>query len=256
MSSSVAHPSGSPTGRLGLGVAGILLLGTLWWAALSLVELEEMGRHFDPLPVLEASLGLIAQAALWPHIALSLQRVAVGLAAAIVIGVPLGVAIGSFRWLDELTSPAIQFLRMISPISWMPLAVMVFGIGDKPIWFLLTFAAVWPILLSTASGVRKLEPRWLELGHSLTASRRELLTHIVLPGILPDVLTGVRLAIGISWIVLVPAEMLGVNAGLGYSILDARDRLAYSELMAIVLVVGALGFLLDASARWLCTRAA
>jgi len=97
--------------------------------------------------------------------------------------------------------------------------------------------------------VRALSPRWLELGRSLAASRREIFLQIVLPGILPHVLTGVRLAIGILWIVLVPAEMLGVSAGLGYYILDARDRLAYSELMALMLVVGLLGFLLDSAAR-------
>lgn len=139
-------------------------------------------------------------------------------------------------------------------LSWMPIAVMAFGIGDRPIHFLLAFAAVWPIVLSTAAGVRQLDPSWLELGRSLSASRWQLLWHFIVPGVLGHVLTGVRLAIGICWIVLVPCEMLGVSEGLGYAILDTRDRLAYSELMALVLLIGALGLALDALARWSSRR--
>jgi NitT/TauT family transport system permease protein len=153
--------------------------------------------------------------------------------------------------LNASASPAFQFLRMISPLSWMPLAVMVFGVGDRPIYFLLTFAAVWPILLATAEGVGRLQPSWLRLAASLSATRWETLRYIIIPGILSHVVTGLRLAIGIVWIVLVPCEMLGVSAGLGYFILDTRDRLAYSELTAMVLIIGLLGFLLDAGARGL-----
>lgn len=237
------------------GALGLLVLGGAWWALSALPAQSSLAAHFAPAPVASATLQLVATGALWTHVGLSLKRVALGLLSALVVGVPLGVAVGSSRRFDELTSPSIQFLRMISPVSWMPLAVLIFGVGEGPVWFLLAFAATWPVLLSTAAGVRALPPRWLELGRSMAATRRELYLHIVFPGILPHVLTGVRLAIGISWIVLVPAEMLGVSAGLGYYILDARDRLAYSELMGLVLTVGALGFALDSAARWLCRRA-
>src|SRR5690606_22844842 len=165
------------------------------------------------------------------------------------IGVPVGLAVGGSRTLENASSTAFQFLRMISPLSWMPIAVMVFGIGDAPIYFLLTFAAVWPIMLNTAAGVRQLDPKWLMLAKSLSAPRSEVLFRVVVPGILGNVLTGVRLAIGVIWIVLVPCEMLGVSSGLGYYILDTRDRLAYSELMAVIVLIGALGFLLDGLAQ-------
>ena len=234
-----------------LGAAGLLGLGALWWVAVTSADPAGMGRYFTPNAVLRAAFTLLGDREFWPHVWLSLARVAIGLAFALVVGVPLGVAVGSSSRFDHITSPSIQFLRMISPVSWMPLAVMLFGVGDRPIWFLLAFAATWPILLNTAAGVRALNPRWLELGRSLAATRRELFFQIVAPGIVSHVLTGIRLAIGVLWIVLVPAEMLGVSAGLGYYILNARDRLAYSELTACVLVVGALGFLLDAAARWL-----
>jgi NitT/TauT family transport system permease protein len=165
------------------------------------------------------------------------------------IGVPLGVLVGTIRQFSLATSPLFQLLRMISPLSWMPLAVMALGVGDAPVYFLLTFAAVWPILLNTAAGVAALDRNWLTLAHSLSATRWETVLHIMIPGITAHILTGIRLAIGIIWIVLVPAEMLGVSSGLGYFILDTRDRLAYSELMGVIVLVGILGFLLDLLAR-------
>lgn len=191
---------------------------------------------------------------LWTHVLVSLKRVLVGLGAALLAGVPLGLLVGVSRTAEAATTPSFQFLRMISPLSWMPVAVMVFGVGDAPIYFLLAFAAVWPILLNTAAGVRQLDPQWLLLSKSLAATGWETLSRVILPGITGHVLTGLRLAIGISWIILVPCEMLGVQAGLGYFILDTRDRLAYDELMAVVLTIGIIGFTLDSAARLIIQR--
>jgi len=132
--------------------------------------------------------------------------------------------------------------------------VMVLGVGDAPVYFLLAFAAVWPLMLSTAAGVAQLDPNWMLLGRSLSATRWEVIWRLVLPGITAHILTGVRLAIGIIWIVLVPAEMLGVSAGLGYFILDTRDRLAYSELTAAIILIGLLGYALDYAARLVHAR--
>ena len=238
--------------RLAWGIGGLAAIFALWWAAIALLSpADGFARAFAPTAAIGSLVRMMTGSDLLIHVAVSLRRVLVGLGFALAIGVPLGLAVGSLRALEAATSPAFQFLRMISPLSWMPIAVMVFGIGDQPIYFLLAFAAVWPILLNTAAGVRQLDARWLQLARSLSATRWETLTRIVTPGVLGHVLTGVRLAIGILWIVLVPCEMLGVSAGLGYVILDTRDRLAYSELMAMVLLIGLLGFLLDAAARLL-----
>lgn len=240
-----------------LGVSGLVALFILWWIGTDLIAPPgSFVRHFSPTSAFTSLAQLVIQSDLPIHILVSLRRVLVGLGLALLIGVPVGLAVGSYSLLNAATSPAFQFLRMISPLSWMPIAVMVFGIGDRPIYFLLTFAAVWPILLNTAEGVKRLEPSWLRLAASLSATRWETLRHIIIPGVLGHVLTGLRLAIGIVWIVLVPCEMLGVSAGLGYFILDTRDRLAYSELMAMVLIIGLLGFLLDAGARGLYRLAA
>lgn len=235
-----------------LGLGGLAATFLLWWAALALfAPAEGLARLFSPQATLLSLVELLGRGELYEHVWVSLLRILVGLGVALLVGVPLGLLVGSFRRLEWATTPAFQFLRMISPLSWMPIAVMVMGVGDQPIYFLLAFAAVWPILLNTAAGVKQLDPRWLQLGRSLSATGWEQLSRIVIPGVLGHVLTGIRLAIGILWIVLVPCEMLGVSAGLGYFILDTRDRLAYSELMAMVLLIGVLGFMLDALARGL-----
>lgn len=238
-----------------LGMSGLAVLMLMWWVGTDVLAAPgSFVRRFSPSSGIVSLGDLLTSSDLPVHIYVSLKRILVGLAFALLIGVPMGLAIGSLGWLEAATTPAFQFLRMISPLSWMPIAVMVFGVGDDPIYFLLAFAAVWPILLSTAAGVRQLDRRWLQLARSLAATRWETLRHVVVPGVVGHVLTGTRLAIGILWIVLVPCEMLGVSAGLGYFILDTRDRLAYSELTATVLLIGVLGFLLDALARSLCRR--
>ncbi|HKR42204.1 MAG TPA: ABC transporter permease [Paraburkholderia sp.] len=248
-------PASTHGRSVALGVAGLVAALALWWLAVTLLAgRNAMAAQFAPQRALEALPALVTSNQLLVHVATSLKRIAVGLAWALVVGVPLGFAIGRLRWLEQTLSPTLQILRMISPLSWMPLAVMSLGVGDRAVYFLLAFAAVWPLVMSTASGVAHLDKRWIQLGESLAATRAEMLWHIYVPGIAAHVLTGVRLAIGILWIVLVPAEMLGVSAGLGYLILDTRDRLAYSELTAVILVIGVLGFLLDLLARIIANR--
>jgi NitT/TauT family transport system permease protein len=242
-------------GHWPLSLAGLGALVLLWaLAAYWLKESVALARLLGPEHTFQSLYELLAQNQLTLHTLTSLKRVLVGLVLALILGVPIGLAIGTSRVLETGTSSAFQFLRMISPLSWMPIAVMVFGIGDAPIYFLLTFAAVWPIILNTAAGVRQLDPSWLMLAKSLSATRGEILLRVVLPGVVGHILTGVRLAIGVIWIVLVPCEMLGVSSGLGYFILDTRDRLAYSELMAVIVLIGALGFLLDGIAQKLYQR--
>jgi len=231
-------------------VVGLALAVALWsLGARQLSDVEAIRSAFAPTAGFAALGRLLADGALWEHILLSLQRIGISLLLALLIAVPLGVWVGLSPLFAKLTGTLFQFLRMVSPLSWMPLAVMALGVGEAPVVFLLTFAAVWPILLNTAAGVAALDRSWLQLAHSLSATRSEVVRHIVLPGIVTHVLTGFRLALGIAWIVLVPAEMLGVSAGMGYFILDTRDRLAYDELMAGIVVIGCLGFALDVAAR-------
>ncbi|QGZ42406.1 NitT/TauT family transport system permease protein [Pseudoduganella flava] len=247
-------------GRWLLPAAGLALAVLAWALGVAALEARTpIAAMFAPLATAHAFVELVRGPDIWLHVAVSLKRVAIGLACAIAVGVPLGILAGMSRAFAQASTPLFQLLRMVSPLSWMPLAVMALGVGDAPVYFLLAFAATWPLMLNTVAGVAQLDPNWMLLARSLSATRFELVWRVVLPGITAHILTGVRLAIGIIWIVLVPAEMLGVSAGLGYFILDTRDRLAYSELMAGIVLIGMLGYLLDhaaraAHARWLHAR--
>ncbi len=246
---------GRPDRKAWLGLAGLAGIVAIWWLGIAIFTTPgSLAAQFSPASALSALPDLIRDEQLGLHVLASLRRIGVGMAWAIALGVPLGFLIGRVRWLDKALTPSLQFLRMVSPLSWMPIAVMSLGVGDPAVYFLLAFAALWPLVMSTAAGVTHIDRRWVQLGESLAATRWEMLWHVYVPGIAAHVLTGVRLAIGILWIVLVPAEMLGVNAGLGYLILDTRDRLAYSELTAVILVIGVLGFLLDWAARLIYRR--
>jgi NitT/TauT family transport system permease protein len=238
-----------------LAIATFCCTFMLWQIGVELLEQQTpIAQAFGPVNAFIAGIDLLSTPHFWTHIGISLKRIAIGLTIAVAIGVPLGLLTGLSPKFAAGTSPLFQFLRMISPLSWMPLAVIVLGVGDAPVIFLLAFAAVWPVLINTAVGVSQLDKNWLLLGKSLTATKYETITKIVLPGITSQLLTGVRLSIGLLWIVIVPAEMLGVSAGLGYFILDTRDRLAYSELMAAIILIGLIGWALDYSARWVHTK--
>lgn len=226
------------------GLLGLMSFFGLWLIVGSYIP-DGFFQQFTFTATLSKFLVLIQDGETYTHIWMSVQRVLIGLGIALVIGIPVGLLIGQNQKADALTSQIFQFLRMISPLSWMPIAVMVLGVGDHPIYFLLAFAAVWPIILNTATGVKKVDPQLLKLAQSLDATPREVLQKIIWPSVFGQVLVGLRLAIGIVWIVLVPSEMLGVSSGLGYFILDARDRLDYTELLSIILIIGVIGFALD-----------
>lgn len=238
-----------------LGLSGLFFVISLWWVlTVPFAGETALVRRFAPGPAFGTLLQMLGQPEIWTHVLVSLRRVFIGLGIALLVGVPMGLLLGSSAKASATLSPAFQFLRMISPLSWMPIAVIAFGVGDQPVYFLLAFAAVWPIMLNTMAGVHALDRRWLQLTKSLSATRWETLRGVVLPGVLGHVLTGTRLAIGIVWIVLVPCEMLGVSAGLGYFILDTRDRLDYQALMATIVLIGLLGFLLDWIFRAACQQ--
>jgi NitT/TauT family transport system permease protein len=159
--------------------------------------------------------------------------------------VPVGILIGRNRRFRELSNSPFQLMRMISPLSWEPIAVIVFAGWDQAIVFLIAIAAVWPVMFSTAAGLSKVDPAWFKVARNLGAKPWHVVTQIIVPAIAFDVLTGIRLALGVGWIVLVPAEFLGVTSGFGYTIEDARESLEYDKLMAMLLVIGAVGYVLD-----------
>lgn len=236
---------------IGLWRVGGVLLTLLLWQIISSLELlgPQFGPAFSPPSVLKALIDLFVSGVIWFHMQDSLRRVLFGLLIAAGAGVPLGIIIGYYRSVEAATSITFHFLRMISPLAWMPIAIIAMGVGDKPIYFLVALAAVWPFIINTAHGVSRVNPLWIKLAYNLGATEWQVLRRVVVPAIIPDILTGLRMSIGMAWVMIVPGEMLGVSSGLGYFILDTRDRFRYDQLMAAILLIGLLGYLLDLTVR-------
>lgn len=228
-----------------IGIAALLLLWWLGGQALASNPNLSSFADFAPTQALPAFWTILTDGSGWQAAYPSLGRVLAGMAWAIAIGAPVGLSIGYWPYLASITRVPFQLLRMISPLSWMPIAVLTFASWDGAIVFLIAAAAVWPIIFATAAGVQRIDPTWLIAGRSHGGKGWRLIRHIVIPAILPDLLSGIRIALGTAWIVLVPAEYLGVTSGLGYAINDARDTLSYDLLAAFILLIGVLGFLLD-----------
>jgi NitT/TauT family transport system permease protein len=242
---------------LAYGLLGMILLILLWQGIGMLIFSIPGYEQFDaflPAPAFKALLNLFSGQEFWQSALASLRRVAVGLGLAFLFGFSWGIIRGFSDKIQKITHLPIQFIRMISPLSWMPIAIFLLPTFEHAIYFLLMMASVWPIMTNTTQGIRSVDPAWVEMASVQGATKRQLLTKVLLPYALPYVLNGTRLALGITWIILVPAEYLGINSGLGYLINDARDTLEYDRLMALVIAIGILGFLLDGIFHYLGKR--
>jgi NitT/TauT family transport system permease protein len=236
--------------KIAFQLLGAVLAIFLWWFSTDVINqdnpiLGEMG----PWSAVTAIFRAAEAGWLFSTVGASLFRLTLGLVIAVALGLLLGLLVGSFRRLEYAAGGVIQFIRMVSPLSWAPIAIMVFGIGDSPVVFLVAIAAIWPVLLATVSGMHALDARWWLLAKTLSATRFEFVRTFVLPGIRAQVTTGIRLALGVSWIVLVPAEMLGVDSGLGYQVLNTRDQFDYALLAGVMLVIGFVGYFMDLLAK-------
>ena len=251
--------TGGAGGRLAralLPVAGVLTTVGLWWLITDvLFTARPLVPQFSPTRTLRGLAELAAGGVLLDAASASVFRLLCGLVLAVAVGAAGGAVIGSWPLLERALAPTLLFLRMVSPLSWAPVVIIAFGVGDPPVVALVAAAAVWPVLSSVADGVRRVNPGHVAVSRSLGATRAETLRHVTWPTTRPALLAGVRQALGIAWVVLVPAEMLGVTSGLGYQIMNAKDQLAYHHITALIVVIGTLGYLIDSVARWaLATR--
>ena len=242
---------------IGYPIIGMSWLVLFWWLGGRWIanhpDLSAFS-DFAPIPTFGALRSMWQSETFWEPIFASLYRIGMGMFYASLIGIPVGIAIGSSKVLGQMSNMPMQFLRMISPLAWMPIAVMVFDTWEGSIVFLITAAAIWPILFATSNGLSKIDPEWFKVARNLGAKPWHLLWHVILPATMQDILTGLRMALGVAWVVLVPAEFLGVTSGLGYAINDARDCLEYDRLAATVLLIGMIGFLLDSVMRMAVSR--
>lgn len=220
-----------------------MLLIALWYAAVSL-----SGSTILPKPnqVLTGMAELARRGVLGKYVVASLFRVSSGFLLALLVGIPLGLFLGWFLRAFQAFNPVIQVLRPISPIAWIPLAILWFGVSDLAPIFLIFLASLFPITTATMSAVQNIQLVYLRAARNFGVKRLTLFTKIVFPAALPQIITGIRIALGVAWLVVVAAEMIAVNSGLGYLIIDARNAgMRYDLVVAGMVLIGIIGLILD-----------
>ncbi len=215
------------------------------------------GTKVFPSPLaVEQGLGeLVKKGLLWAYAVDSLRRIALGFGAAVFAGVPAGLALGWYPAANKIVNPTLQMLRPISPIAWVPVAILLFGVGDRTAVFLIFLSAFFPIVVAGVSGVSNVPSIFRRAGRNFGLSGPQLMARVVFPAALPQLITGLRIALGIAWVVVVAAEMIAVDSGLGYLIIDARNSgKRYDLVVAAMLVIGIIGLGMDLCFRRLRTN--
>lgn len=184
----------------------------------------------------------------------STYRVVAGFLIAAVSGIVLGISIGWWRWVEKAIEPTLQVLRPIPPVSWIPLAIIWFGIADKPAIFLVFLAAFFPILLNTIHGVKSSDRNLIRAASMMGATNWQMLRYVVVPAAMPSIFAGLRISIGIAWMLTVTAEMVAVKSGIGYVLWDSYYFLRYDLVIAAMISIGVLGLLSDLVVRLVMAR--
>ncbi|HEV8658745.1 MAG TPA: ABC transporter permease [Thermoanaerobaculia bacterium] len=224
-------------------VLGIVTFFAAW-------QMAVWATHASLVPGPFAALVAIGELArrglLLKYIVASLFRVTWGYFGAVLIGIPAGVALGLWRRGELAVNPFLQILRPISPLAWIPIAILWFGVGDLSAIFLIFLASLFPLMVTAMHAVHNIETVHLRAGSNFGLTRAQLIRTVIVPAILPQLIVGMRLALGIAWLVVVAAEMIAVNSGLGFLIIDARNAgNRYDLVVAGMMLIGAIGVVLD-----------
>jgi len=189
---------------------------------------------------------LVHEGVLWRDILDSLRRVAIGYFAALGLGIPLGLLLGWYPSLNQVVNPVVQILRPISPIAWIPVAILFFGVGDDAAIFLVFLGAFFPTVVTCVDSVANVPLIYRRAGSNFGLTPPQLLARVVFPAALPQILVGLRIALGIGWLVVVAGEMNAVNSGLGFLIIDSRNSgKRYDLVVGAMLLIGVIGLILD-----------
>ena len=230
-------------------LAVIAAVVAVWWIA---VVVAESAIFPTPWQVVTGTWELAQDGTLWEHIGASLFRVGTGFLLALLFAIPLGLWMGWVGGAYTTLNPIFQMLRPFSPIAWIPLAILWFGVGDVSPIFLIFIASVFPMIVQTTSGVHTIERRYLRAAANFGVSRSVLFRRVVIPAVLPEIIVGMRVGIGVAWLVVVAAEMIALRSGLGYMIMDSRNAgNRYDLVVAGMIIIGVIGLLLDGLTRLL-----
>lgn len=241
---------------LSFSTLAVLLAG--WWAvtAIGLISplfLPPPEQVFRKLLVIAGPQGFM-DATLWQHLAASLTRIVIALAAATIVGVPVGIAMGLNPTVRGILDPLIELYRPVPPLAWLPLVIIWFGIGETPKILLIYLAIFAPVVMATLAGVKSAQPVRIRAAQSLGASRAQVLWLVILPGALPEILTGLRIGLGVGWSTLVAAELIAATRGLGFMVQSAGEFLATDVVLAGIAVIAIIAFLLELGLRALQRR--
>ena len=224
------------------------ILATALFLAVWYLAVRWSGTKIFPSPreVERGLADLIHEGVLYRDIVDSLRRVAIGYCAAVFLGIPLGLFFGWYPAVNQVVNPLIQILRPISPIAWIPVAIIFFGVGDHAAIFLVFLGAFFPILVTCVDSVGNVPLIYRRAGSNFGFTPPQLLARVVFPAALPQILVGLRIALGIGWLVVVAGEMIAVNSGLGFLIIDSRNSgKRYDLVVGAMLLIGVIGLMLD-----------
>jgi ABC-type nitrate/sulfonate/bicarbonate transport system permease component len=242
---------------LALTVAGFVAFFAVWWlvAASGLVQ-----RQFLPTPLEVLDLFVLLTRApfvgytLQQHLASSFGRFALGFGLAVAIGVPLGLLMGWFRWLDAIVSPLFDALRFVAPIAWVPFAALWFGTGIGGPVLIIFSGAFPPCVINAYRGAKFVEPRFIEAAQTLGASHWRMIVEVLLPASVPSIVAGLRISAGLGWQSLVGAELIVASSGIGYLLVKGQANISTSIVMSGMIAIGLVGFAIDALLRMLERR--
>jgi NitT/TauT family transport system permease protein len=230
-------------------LAVLIVVTAVWWAV---VVKTESAIFPTPWQVVTGAMELVEDGTLWEHIRASLFRVGVGFGLAVLVGIPLGLWMGWVGAAFRTFNPIFQMLRPISPIAWIPVAILWFGVGEVSPIFLIFISSVFPLIVQTTSGVHTIDRRYLRAAANFGVPRSVLFRQVVIPAVLPEIIVGMRIGIGVAWLVVVAAEMIALRSGLGYLIMDSRNAgNRYDLVIAAMIIIGTIGLMLDGITRLL-----
>ena len=239
-------------------VSGIGALLAVWW-----MVADNVDSFPGPIPTWHAAVELFADPfynngpndmGIGWNVLYSLQRVGIGFGLSALVGIPAGFLVGRFGFMRSASEPVISLLRPVSPLAWLPIGLLVFRDADLAAIWVIFICSIWPMIINTAAGVRAVPQDYLNVARVLALSEWKIVTRILFPAVLPHILTGVRLAVGTAWLVIVAAEMLTGGIGIGFWVWDEWNNLSVEHILVAILVIGVVGLALEYALLWLAKR--